>query len=558
MSGHQGFVLGVRFDGAGERLYSASIEGDICAWDPRARTLESAWRAHRSAILDLCWRGELFTAGLDGTVGIWGQDGALVRRLEGHAAGVHGIAASAQLVASASADGRIGVWDRQTGVLRRFLEGHDETVTAVAFLDDRTLASGSRDRTVRTWDLRSGTQLKVLEGHDWWITKLYKVADERVLSASEDGTLRLWDPHSGDVHWVFRASGEPIWGMAVGAGGRLAVASCGGEVVRVDLDAHSSETLPHALPISGRAVTFSPDATLLAIGQDWGDIDLIDLNERVFAGRLHGVGCRVLSGVLRDGLIATGGIGGEVESVDAGGTTTAHAGHDSFVYAGRRLSEKTFATGAFDNRVKIWEQGVEAPRLEFDHGALVFSLSADRAGRLLAGGGDRITMWNVAQQEVVWAHDNTGIGTHLVATFGADDHVIAAVGEAPILRVWPLAGGTVRSWPLPDAHNCVIEAVPGSSRVVVGSAYGRVSMVDLEHGSSRPLHDVHEDWIRSARLAPDGGRLVTVSQNGSACVFDLVRDRLTERLAGDCVVLADFTEDGALLWMDGLGEVHRE
>ena len=162
MSGHQGFVLAVRFDRTGKRLFSASIEGDVCVWDLGRQQLSRAWRCHDGPILDLDYLGDpgddsdaVVTAGLDGTVGVWrAADGGLLHRLKGHEGGVHGVATSEGLIASAGADRRIGLWDRQTGRLIEFLEGHEETVTSVTFLDSRTLVSGSRDRTVRTWDLQ--------------------------------------------------------------------------------------------------------------------------------------------------------------------------------------------------------------------------------------------------------------------------------------------------------------------------------------------------------------------------------------------------------------------
>ncbi len=60
------------------------------------------------------------------------------------------------MIASASWDKTVRLWDVRTGAVLRTLTGHRSGVTTVAFSPDGTLiASGSRDNTVRLWDVDS-------------------------------------------------------------------------------------------------------------------------------------------------------------------------------------------------------------------------------------------------------------------------------------------------------------------------------------------------------------------------------------------------------------------
>ena len=252
--------------------------------------------------------------------------------------------------------------------------------------------------------------------------------------------------------------------------------------------------------MSARAIGFNSAGRLLALGADHGDVDLIDVAGGDGSGKLAGNGYPVLSGVVRPDLLATGRVSGAVRSISTGGGVTEHAGHDFFTYCCRGLSEGLFASGGFDQKVRLWRSGEQEPAASAVHGGLVFSLDWDRGGdRLLACGWDRISVLSLPDLDVLWRLDACGVGNHLVGAFTSGDR-IAGVGEAPIMKVWA-EEREVASFPLPDAHNCVIEAVPGESLVVVGSACGRVSLVDVDSGDCQPLHGEHEDWIRVMRVS---------------------------------------------------------
>jgi WD40 repeat protein len=81
---------------------------------------------------------------------------ALRRVLEGHTGGVNGVAFSPDgtLLATASADGTVALWDPATGQRTATLKGHTGPVRGVAFSPDGTLlATASDDRTVALWEL---------------------------------------------------------------------------------------------------------------------------------------------------------------------------------------------------------------------------------------------------------------------------------------------------------------------------------------------------------------------------------------------------------------------
>jgi WD40 repeat protein len=80
------------------------------------------------------------------------------------------------------------------------LEGHTGMVNAVAFSQDgQLLASASGDKTVGLWNPASGEELQTLEGHTDWVNAVAFSQDGQLLaSASGDEMVRLWDPASGE------------------------------------------------------------------------------------------------------------------------------------------------------------------------------------------------------------------------------------------------------------------------------------------------------------------------------------------------------------------------
>lgn len=91
-------------------------------------------------------------------------------------------------------DGVVRLIDAKNGSLIEELRRHDDSITALLFLDPQTLVSGSHDQTVIIW--RGGSVSYILKGHDSSITCLAH-RGHQLATGSKDGVVRIWDIETG-------------------------------------------------------------------------------------------------------------------------------------------------------------------------------------------------------------------------------------------------------------------------------------------------------------------------------------------------------------------------
>ena len=224
-----------------------------------ARSLFPAWTLARSIgsedggesvfadrVLSLAFSpdGTLLAAGggeasRTGELTLWNvADGTLARQFpDAHSDTVYGLEFSAdgRLLASASADKFVKVFDVAAGTFVRAFEGHTHHVMDVSWKSDRTtLASAGADNAIKIWNVDTGEQARTISTYTRQVTSLQYVGlQDLILSSSGDKRVFFHNPSNGGAAREFPGNADYVYRAAATPDGTLVVSGGEDGTVRV-------------------------------------------------------------------------------------------------------------------------------------------------------------------------------------------------------------------------------------------------------------------------------------------------------------------------------------
>ena len=288
-------------------------------------------------------------------------------RLDGHAGPVSSVAfsPSGRLLATATENGTVQLWDLRRNSLSGTLKGLVRIVDSVAFSPNgRIVAAGSRGGAVRLWDAPARRQLGgALKAHAGSVYSVAFSPDGRILAAaSAAGTVQLWDAHSHRLLGQLNNHAGAIASVAFSPDGRsLAAADIRGTVVLWDV--RSRRPLGASLQTHHlvNSVAYSPDGQTLAVANgDQGTVGVWDVQRHRLIRTLHIGNSGPVNSVVfapHKRILATGSGTGTVQLWSLPGDkplATLNGGTGPVSSVAFSPDGRTLAAGGFSGTISVW------------------------------------------------------------------------------------------------------------------------------------------------------------------------------------------------------------
>ena len=298
---HSGSINSAGFSPDGNIIASASYDGTVKLWNKDGtllKTLSSELfgnEGHYRQVSSVSFSSDgniIASASYDGTVKLWNKNGKLLKTLKGHPAPVYDASFApptasfpksligkaspediSTIIASASYDGTVKLWNRN-GTELKTLKGHKDSVHSVSFSPNgKTIASASYDGTVKLWSI-DGAILKTLQGHSYSVNSVSFSPDSKtIVSGSDDGTVKLWSI-DGAILKTFKGHDDSVNSVSFSPNGKIIASASNDRTLKLwSIDGRELKTIQgdnHKV----NSISFSPDGNTIASASDDGTVKL--------------------------------------------------------------------------------------------------------------------------------------------------------------------------------------------------------------------------------------------------------------------------------------------
>ncbi|OUL34278.1 hypothetical protein BV372_14260 [Nostoc sp. T09] len=505
----------------------------------------------------------LATASADNTLKLWDTStGKEIKTLIGHTNSVNDISFSpnGKMLASASDDNTLKLWDTSTGKEIKTLIGHTNSVKGVSFSPDgKMLATASSDNMVKLWNTSTGKEIKTLNGHTNRVNGVSFSPDGKMLaSASVDRTVKLWNTSTGKEIKTLSGHTDWVYGVSFSPDGKMLASASVDRTVKL----WNTSTYKEIKTLIGLtdlvlSVSFSPDGKMLATASGDKTVKLWDTSSykeiKTLIGHTNWVYRVSFS---RDGkMLATASGDNTVKLWDTSSYKEIKilSGHTNWVY-GVSFSPngKMLATASGDNTVKLWNTSTGKEIKTFiGHKNSVKSLSFSPDGKMLATASDdnTVKLWDTStykEIKTLTGHTNSVNSV----SFSPDGKMLATASVDKMVKLWNISTG--KEIKILSGHTNSVNSVsfsPDGKMLATASVDKMVKLWNISTYKEIKTLTGHTNSVNSLSFSPDGKMLATAGDDNTVKLWDISTGKEIKSLIGhtNSVNGVSFSPDGKML-----------
>lgn len=227
---HKGPVFSLKWNKKGDYLLSGSVDKTAIVWDVKTGECKQQFEFHTAPTLDVDWRNNVSfaTCSTDNMIYVCKLgENRPIKTFSGHQGEVNAIKwdPTGSLLASCSDDCTSKIWSMKQDKYVHDLREHAKEIYTIKWSptgpgtsnpnQQLILASASFDSTIKLWDVELGSLLCSLNGHR---EPVYSIAfspnGEYVASGSLDKCVHLWSVKEGRIVKTYTGNGgifEVCW-----------------------------------------------------------------------------------------------------------------------------------------------------------------------------------------------------------------------------------------------------------------------------------------------------------------------------------------------------------
>uniref|UniRef100_A0A8C9EGF2 Transducin beta like 1 X-linked receptor 1 n=1 Tax=Pavo cristatus TaxID=9049 RepID=A0A8C9EGF2_PAVCR len=230
---HKGPIFALKWNKKGNFILSAGVDKTTIIWDAHTGEAKQQFPFHSAPALDVDWQSNNTFASCSTDMCIHvcklGQDRP-IKTFQGHTNEVNAIKwdPTGNLLASCSDDMTLKIWSMKQDSCVHDLQAHNKEIYTIKWSPtgpgtnnpnaNLMLASASFDSTVRLWDVDRGICIHTLTKHQEPVYSVAFSPDGRYLaSGSFDKCVHIWNTQTGALVHSYRGTGgifEVCWNAA--------------------------------------------------------------------------------------------------------------------------------------------------------------------------------------------------------------------------------------------------------------------------------------------------------------------------------------------------------